>query len=188
MRGPVNPARARELFAVPATDAPNEEQRQQVRKQLLDEAAEPLASNPPLCEALLRIRQAQEITVDVLTADKLTFAGARPDQNLNYETAAGHLTSEFEAYCRENGLWHDPNEQPTYSQIVCLQRGPIGVYHAQFEKRSRRGGRAGHDVFPVGYRAGFIDGGTVGGSNWLSRDFLFWRGGCFDNNIGCGDF
>jgi type I restriction enzyme R subunit len=94
--------RARELFAVPATDAPNEEQRQQVRKQLLDEAAEPLASNPPLCEALLRIRQAQEITVDVLTADKLTFAGARPDQNLNYETAAGHLTSEFEAYCREN--------------------------------------------------------------------------------------
>jgi type I restriction enzyme R subunit len=94
--------RARELFAVPATDSPNEEQRQQVRKQLLDEAAEPLASNPPLCEALLRIRQAQEITVDVLTADKLTFAGARPDQNLNYETAAGHLTSEFEAYCREN--------------------------------------------------------------------------------------
>jgi type I restriction enzyme R subunit len=93
---------ARELFAVPATDAPTEEQRHQARKQLLDEAAEPLASNPPLCEALLRIRQAQEITVDVLTADKLTFAGARPDQNLNYETAAGHLTSEFEAYCREN--------------------------------------------------------------------------------------
>ena len=93
---------ARELFAVPATDAPTEKQRHQARKQLLDEAAEPLASNPPLCEALLRIRQAQEITVDVLTADKLTFAGARPDQNLNYETAAGHLTSEFEAYCREN--------------------------------------------------------------------------------------
>ena len=93
---------ARELFAVPATDAPTEEQRHQARKQLLDEAAEPLASNPPLCEALLRIRQAQEITLDVLTADKLTFAGARPDQNLNYESAAENLTSEFEAYCREN--------------------------------------------------------------------------------------
>ena len=25
-----------------------------------------------------------------------------------------------EAYCRENGLWHDPNDQPTYSQVVEL--------------------------------------------------------------------
>jgi type I restriction enzyme R subunit len=48
------------------------------------------------------VRQAQEITVDVLTADKLTFAGARPDQNLNYESAAEQLTSEFETYCRDN--------------------------------------------------------------------------------------
>jgi type I restriction enzyme R subunit len=94
--------RARELFAVPATEAPTEEQRQQASKQLLDEAAQPLASNPPLCEALLTVRQAQEITVDVLTADQVTFAGARPDQNLNYETGAENLTSEFEAYCREN--------------------------------------------------------------------------------------
>ena len=94
--------RARELFAVPAMEVPTENQRQQARTQLLDEAAQPLASNPQLCQALLTVRQAQEITVDVLTADKLTFAGARPDQNLNYESAAENLTSEFEAYCREN--------------------------------------------------------------------------------------
>jgi type I restriction enzyme R subunit len=93
---------AREIFAVPAMEAPTEDQRQQARKQLLDEAAEPLASNPQLCQALLTVRQAQEITVDVLTADQVTFAGARLDQNLNYETAAENLTSEFETYCREN--------------------------------------------------------------------------------------
>jgi type I restriction enzyme R subunit len=94
--------RARELFAVPAMEVPTEDQRQQARTQLLDEAAQPLACNPQLCQALLTVRQAQEITVDVLTADKVTFAGARPDQNLNYESAAENLTSEFEAYCREN--------------------------------------------------------------------------------------
>jgi hypothetical protein len=64
--------RARELFAVPAMEDPTEDQRQQARTQLLDEAAEPLASNPQLSQALLTVRQAQEITVDVLTADKLT--------------------------------------------------------------------------------------------------------------------
>jgi type I restriction enzyme R subunit len=94
--------RARELFAVPATEATTEEQRQQACMQLLDEAAQPLASNPQHCQALITVRQAQEITVDVLTADQVTFAGARPDQNLNYETAAENLTSEFEAYCRDN--------------------------------------------------------------------------------------
>jgi type I restriction enzyme R subunit len=89
--------RARELFAVPATEAPTEEQRQQACMQLLDEAAQPLASNPQLCQALITVRQAQEITVDVLTADQVTFAGARPDQNLDYGTVAENLTSEFEA-------------------------------------------------------------------------------------------
>jgi type I restriction enzyme R subunit len=94
--------RARELFALPATEAPTAEQREEARRQLLEEAAEPLASNPPLCQALLTVRQEQEITVDVLTADTLTFAGARPDLNLAYGTDAEELTSAFAAYCREN--------------------------------------------------------------------------------------
>jgi len=38
----------------------------------------------------------------VLTAGQVIFAGARPDQNLIYETGAENLTSEFEAYCRNN--------------------------------------------------------------------------------------
>jgi type I restriction enzyme R subunit len=72
------------------------------REALLEEAAAPLAHNPQLCEALLTVRQQQEITVDVLTHDRVTFAGARPDQALDYEAGAAELTSAFEAYCREN--------------------------------------------------------------------------------------
>ena len=30
-----------------------------------------------------------------------------------------------EAYCRENGLWHDPDEQPTYSEIVELDLSTV---------------------------------------------------------------
>src|SRR6476660_5268318 len=30
-----------------------------------------------------------------------------------------------EAYCRENGLWHDPEEQPTYSQVVELDLSTV---------------------------------------------------------------
>src|SRR5215218_8831001 len=30
-----------------------------------------------------------------------------------------------EAYCRENGLWHDPDEQPTYSQVVELDLSSV---------------------------------------------------------------
>jgi type I restriction enzyme R subunit len=72
------------------------------REALLEEAAAPLAHNPALCEALLTVRQQQEITVDVLTHDRVTFAGARPDQALDYGASAAGLTSAFEAYCREN--------------------------------------------------------------------------------------
>lgn len=39
------------------------------RAAVLDEAVAPLAGNPALCEVLLNVRQTQEITVDVLTAD-----------------------------------------------------------------------------------------------------------------------
>jgi type I restriction enzyme R subunit len=72
------------------------------REALLEQAAAPLAHNPQLCEALLTVRQQQEITVDVLTHDRVTFAGARPDQALDYGASAAGLTSAFEAYCRQN--------------------------------------------------------------------------------------
>ena len=94
--------RARALFAMPALALPSEEQREAARRQLLEEAAHPLVNNPRLCQELLAVRQAQEITVDVLTTDRLTFAGPRPDLNVDYATAAAALTSAFAAYCREN--------------------------------------------------------------------------------------
>ncbi len=30
-----------------------------------------------------------------------------------------------EAYCKENGLWHDPHDHPTYSQVVELDLGSV---------------------------------------------------------------
>lgn len=47
---------------------------------MLEEAAAPLAGNSLLCQALLQVRQSQEITIDGLTSDALTFAGPRLDQ------------------------------------------------------------------------------------------------------------
>ena len=47
--------------------------------------------------------------VDELTLDYLRLTG-RPKERI----------ALVEAYCKENMLWHDPNEQPTYSQIVEL--------------------------------------------------------------------
>src|SRR2546423_2442844 len=31
----------------------------------------------------------------------------------------------IEAYCKENMLWHDPDEEPTYSQVVDLDRSRV---------------------------------------------------------------
>ena len=73
-------AEARARFQIPHASSPSEEQRQQARSALLEQAAAPLAGNPALCETLLNLRQGEEITVDVLTSDTLRFAGARPDQ------------------------------------------------------------------------------------------------------------
>src|SRR5204862_7080891 len=30
-----------------------------------------------------------------------------------------------EAYCKENGLWHDPSDPPTYSQVIELDLGTV---------------------------------------------------------------
>ena len=95
-------AEARARFQIPPERSPNEEQRQQARAALLEQAAAPLAGNPALCETLLNLRQGEEITVDVLTSDALRFAGARPDQVIDYQQQAEQLTSAFADYCRDN--------------------------------------------------------------------------------------
>ena len=39
--------------------------------------------------------------------------------------AATTSVALVEAYCKENGLWHDPDEQPTYSQVVELDLSTV---------------------------------------------------------------
>jgi aconitate hydratase A / 2-methylisocitrate dehydratase len=52
--------------------------------------------------------------VDALTLDYLRLTG-RPDERIRL----------VEAYCKENMLWHDPGEEPTYSQVVELDLGDV---------------------------------------------------------------
>ena len=50
------------------------------------------------------------------------------DETLRYLRLTGRSDDHValvEAYCRENGLWHDPDEQPTYSQIVELDLSTV---------------------------------------------------------------
>ena len=50
------------------------------------------------------------------------------DETLRYLRLTGRSEDRValvEAYCRENGLWHDPDEQPTYSQVVELDLSTV---------------------------------------------------------------
>src|SRR5919202_2314472 len=52
--------------------------------------------------------------VDDLTLQYLRLTG-RPEERI----------ALVEAYCKENMLWHDPSEEPTYSQVVELDLGDV---------------------------------------------------------------
>ena len=50
------------------------------------------------------------------------------DETLRYLRLTGRSDDKValvEAYCKENGLWHDPDEQPTYSQVVELDLSTV---------------------------------------------------------------
>jgi aconitate hydratase len=61
-----------------------------------------------------------------------------------------------EAYCRENLLWHDPEEEPTYTQIVVLDLGDV--------EPSLAGPRRPQDRVPLSHaKESFLDAlGTFG--------------------------
>src|SRR4051812_37827356 len=73
-------------------------------------------------------------------ADRATLANMSPeygatcgffpvdDETLRYLRLTGREDEHValvEAYCQENGLWHDPDEQPTYSQVVELDLSTV---------------------------------------------------------------
>ena len=52
--------------------------------------------------------------VDELTLDYLRLTGRSPER-----------IALVEAYCKENMLWHDPSDEPTYSQVVELDLSTV---------------------------------------------------------------
>jgi len=94
-------ARARALFTLPEDTEPSEAQLHAAQQELREEAAAPIAHAPELCTALLEVRRAQDVTIDVVTLDEVTRSGGRADLSLDY-AAAGELVSAFETFCREH--------------------------------------------------------------------------------------
>jgi type I restriction enzyme R subunit len=65
-------ARARQLAGLPEGAEVSDSQVKAAQQALREEAAAPIAYDPKLCEALLEVRKAQEVTLDVVTLDEVT--------------------------------------------------------------------------------------------------------------------
>lgn len=121
-------AKAREMFKLKPEEAPTPEQVAGAQAALREEAVKPIAYAPDLCAVLLEVRKAQEVTLDVVTLDEVTKAGARRDLKADYD-ADRTLVSEFAAFCRDHKdtldaltvLYSRPYAQrPTRAQLVEL--------------------------------------------------------------------
>jgi aconitate hydratase len=90
--------------------------------------------------------------VDELTLDYLRLTG-RSDERI----------ALVEAYCKENLLWHDPEEEPTYSQLVELDLSTV--------EPSLAGPRRPQDRVPLSHaKPAFLDSlGTFGVENALTN-------------------
>ena len=56
---------------------------------------------------------------------RLLPGGRRDDPYLRLTGRPEERVALVEAYCKENGLWHDPDEPPTYSQVVELDLSTV---------------------------------------------------------------
>jgi len=97
----VEDQRARVIAGLPDGAELTEAQVQAAQAALREEAAAPIAYAPTLCEALLEVRKAQEITLDVVTLDEVTRSGARADLAPDHD-ADKTLIGEFETFCKEH--------------------------------------------------------------------------------------
>ena len=68
---------------------------EQARKQLLEDAAKPLAANPELRQLLVNIRRSYEQTIDTVSADSVLEAGFSGDQ-------ATSIVQSFQEFIEEN--------------------------------------------------------------------------------------
>ena len=97
-------------------------------------------------------RHLRLLPVDDLTLSYLRLTGRSEDQ-----------VALVEAYCRENMLWHEPGEEPTYSQVVELDLATVVP--------SLAGPRHPQDRVPLSHaKTAFLDSlGTFGVDNPLTN-------------------
>jgi aconitate hydratase len=79
---------------------------------------------------LARLPVADRATIGNMSPEYGATCGFFPvdEQTLEYLRLTGRSAERValvEAYCKENMLWHDPSEEPTYSQIVELDLGDV---------------------------------------------------------------
>ena len=187
---------ARARFSLPPGTLPTPEQLADVQASLREEAAAPIAYAPKLCAALLEVRQAQEVTIDVVTTDELTRAGPRPDQTPDHD-ADKALVSAFEAFCRDHRdeldalsvLYARPYAQRlTRAQLMelvaALQRPPrqwtgeaLWAAYERVEKDRVRGashGRLLTDVISLARHAMGLDPDLVSYADQAAARFDSW--------------
>jgi aconitate hydratase len=81
-------------------------------------------------EGLERLPIADRATIGNMSPEYGATCGFFPvdDETLRYLRMTGrdeHRLELVEAYCKENMLWHDPAEEPTYSEIVELDLSSV---------------------------------------------------------------
>src|SRR5215211_6045636 len=79
---------------------------------------------------LARLPVADRATIGNMSPEYGATCGFFPvdDRTLEYLRLTGRPAERIalvEAYCKENMLWHDPEEEPTYSQVVELDLGDV---------------------------------------------------------------
>jgi type I restriction enzyme R subunit len=77
---------------------PTEKDLQSAQAKLMQEAVVPLASNPALRQLLIKIHQASEQVIDVITRDRVLFAGATQQTTQNAE----QVTKSFRDYIEKH--------------------------------------------------------------------------------------
>lgn len=92
-------ARARELHDLSPDDNPTAEQVEAAQQDLRDRAAQPIAHNPALREALLEVRRQQEQVIDEVSLDTVTHSAPRPEHKLDADRL---LVQDFETFIQEH--------------------------------------------------------------------------------------
>ena len=77
---------------------PTDKDLQAAQTKLMQEAAAPLASNPALRQLLIKVHQASEQVIDVITRDRVLFAGATEQTTQNAE----QVTKSFRDYIEKH--------------------------------------------------------------------------------------